>query len=53
MQDRVLDPERSTRIEGRLGPVSSTDHEATSTCEGTRPRWALQRDQNRTQRGRQ
>ena len=31
MQERVLDPVRSTRIEGRLGPGSSTDHDATST----------------------
>jgi len=40
------------RIEGRLGPGSSTDHEATSTGRGTRCRWAVHRDSQCMRRGR-
>jgi hypothetical protein len=44
---------RSPRIEGRVGPESSTDHEATSTGRGTRSRWTFHRDQYGTRCGRQ
>jgi hypothetical protein len=46
-------PARSPRREGRLGPESSTDHEATSTGRGTRSRWTFHRDQYGTRCGRQ
>jgi hypothetical protein len=47
-----LTQKRSTRIEGRLGPGSSTDHEATSPGQGTRCHWTCHRDSQCMRRGR-
>jgi hypothetical protein len=51
--ERVLDPARSPRRAGRVGPESATAQEATSTGWGTRSRRAVHRDEDRMKWGRQ